>query len=109
MLALPRVVPTSDNNYVLLSDYEVEGVVVPKAYRTNGANIPRMFWILVPPFKPKYLPAVIVHDYLCDLEKYKKADDTFEKILFKIEKSWKTKMMVWTVRAYHKLKYKVRR
>lgn len=106
-IALPKVIPTYDNRYVLAEDYSINGVTVPQAYRTNGANIPRIFWIIVPPFKPKYLPAVVVHDYLCDLEQYKKADDIFANILFKIEKSWKTKTMVWVVRAYHKLKYKV--
>lgn len=108
-VALPRISPTQDNKYVLLDDYKILDVTVPKFYKTNGADIPRILWVIIPPFKPKYLPAVIAHDYLCDLEKYKKADDTFEKILFEIEKSWKTKMMVWAVRAYHKLKYKVKR
>ena len=37
-----------------------------------GANVHRLFWSIIPPFKSKYLPAVIVHDYLCKENKYEK-------------------------------------
>ena len=97
--------PTADNRFIVHRDYRYKDVVVPKGYKTNGANIPRMFWSIVPPFKPKYLPAIVVHDYLCDLEEYKKADDLFEELLFSIEKSLITRMMVWSVRSYHRIKY----
>jgi hypothetical protein len=80
---------------------------VPRGYETNGANIPRIFWGVIPPFKPKYLPAVIVHDYLCDLEQYALADRFFEDMLLKIENSFKTRVMIFTVRLYHKIKYGV--
>ena len=108
MIPLPRVTPTEDNNYILLDDYAIAGVVVPQFYKTNGANIPRVLWIIVPPFKPVYLPAVIVHDYLCDKEEYQWADALFEEILFSIEKSFKTKMMVWAVKFYHRVRYGVK-
>lgn len=104
-VVLPRISPTQDNRYVLLDDYKILNVTVPKFYKTNGANIPRVFWFIIPPFKPKYLPAVIVHDYLCDEEQYGRADEMFSKILHNIEKSWKTKTMIWAVKAYHRIKY----
>ena len=104
-VALPRISPTQDNKYVLLDDYKILNVTVPKYYKTNGANIPRVFWFIIPPFKPKYLPAVIVHDYLCDKEEYTRADEMFTSILHNIEKSWKTTTMIWAVKAYHKIKY----
>lgn len=59
------VEPTKDG-YVLMQDITLAGVTVPKGFKTNGADIPRVFWSLFPPFKPHYLPAIIVHDFLCD-------------------------------------------
>ena len=101
------VSPTLDNRFILLKPYKFENIMVPKGYKTNGANIPRPLWLLVPPFKPKYLPAVIVHDYLCGKEKYVLADDLFEKKLLTIEDSIITRSMVKAVRLYHKIKYGV--
>lgn len=103
----PKVQPTINNKYVLLENYQVENVIVPKGYETNGADVPRAFWWFVPPFKPKFLPAIIIHDYLCDREKYQLADAIFEKTLFTIEKSFITKTMVKSVKMYHKIKYGV--
>lgn len=102
----PKLQPTIDNKYLLLEDFTCGDITVPKGYITNGANIPRVFWIIVPPFKPKYMGAVLVHDYLCDLDRYKEADDCFERMLFKVEKSFITKVMVLAVRLYHRLRYR---
>ena len=99
--------PTQDNRFIVLRQYEIENIVIPKGYKTNGANIPRILWCIVPPFKPKYLPAVVVHDYLCDNETYNLADDIFEKLLIKIEDNFITRTMVKAVRLYHKIKYGV--
>ena len=44
--------------------------VVPKRFRTNGADIPRMFWSAIPPNLSDILPAVVLHDYLCDVAKF---------------------------------------
>lgn len=101
----PNVRATFDNKFVLELPYQVKNVLIPKGYKSNGANIPRIFWSLIPPNKPKYQPAIMIHDYLCDKEKYKLADDLFEEVLFDIEISWKTKAMVKAVRLYHKIKY----
>lgn len=38
---------------------------LPKGYVTDGASIPRVFWSLYPPYKPEWLTAVVIHDYLC--------------------------------------------
>lgn len=102
------VTPTEDNRYIVAKPFRVnEALVIPKGYKTNGANIPRIFWVIVPPFKPKFLPAVVVHDFLCDKERYKEADWYFEKILFSVEKSFVTKAMVVAVKLYHKVRYGV--
>jgi hypothetical protein len=99
-----KVSPTSGNRYVLLEQY----LMVPAGYRTNGANIPMIFWWVTPPFKPEYLPAVIVHDYLCDKEEYVEADKYFEEILYGIDKCWRTWLMVKFVKLYHFIKYGIK-
>jgi len=108
MYSKVEITPTHNNRFILKKPFRIENIQIPKGYKTNGANIPRIFWWFIPPFKPKYLPAVIVHDYLCDKDKYTLADDLFEKILVDyIENSFRTRIMVKAVRLYHKIKYGV--
>lgn len=107
MVKYPKVQATAHNTYTLIEDYEIENVLVPAGYETNGADVPQIFWWIIPPFKPKFLPAIVLHDYLCDKEDYKLADELFEKVLFDIEKSTVTKSMVKSVKLYHKIKYGV--
>lgn len=38
---------------------------LPKGYTTDGASIPRIFWSIYPPYKPEWLTACVIHDYLC--------------------------------------------
>lgn len=102
-----KVSPTTDNTYVLNEALTYKDVVVPNGYETNGADIPRIAWVWIPPFKPKYLPAVIVHDYLCSMHDYQKADKYFEEILIAIEDSKETKTMVSAVKLYTKYIRKV--
>ena len=96
----PLVRPTKDNKYILEEDLRYKAHKAPIGYKTNGADIPRAFWWFVPPFKPKYLPAVIMHDCLCDLKEYELADNVFEEMLLEIENSFKTRTMVRAVRFY---------
>ena len=104
----PILQPTPDNKFIVVKPFRVNNsLVIPAGYKTDGANIPRAFWIVIPPFKPKYLSAIVVHDYLCDLEQYRKADKLFEELLLGVEKSWRTKAMVFAVRLYHKIRYGV--
>jgi len=99
--------PTKDNKYKILKMLQYKDIAVPQGYKTNGANIPRVFWSIVPPFKPKYLPAVVIHDYLCDLEMYVKADKYFEEVLIDIEDSIITRAMIRAVKLYHRFRYNV--
>lgn len=98
----PLVRGTNQNTLILAQDYHYDIFCVPEGYETNGSDIPRLFWSWSPPFKPKYLPAVIIHDYLCDEKLYNLADDTFEEILMQIENSFKTRMMIRAVKLYTK-------
>lgn len=106
----PALQPTSGNKFILLEEYKYDKVVIPKGTETNGADIPRLFWSIIPPFKPKYLPAVVVHDYLIKIANNKieiiYANDYFEKILLEIEDSYKTRIMILAVKIYWKLKIK---
>ena len=73
--------PLPDHSYVLERAYRYRDVVVPRGFVTNGADIPRVFWSIYPPNRSDYLPAVIVHDYLCSVGEYDKADRYFREIL----------------------------
>jgi hypothetical protein len=102
------VQPLKGDKYKLLEDLQYKTILVPKGYETNGANIPRLFWAIYPPNKSDFLPAVIIHDYLCDKEEYKKADDLFEECLKELGiKSFDLSVLVKSVRIYHKIKYKI--
>lgn len=104
----PILQPSLDNTFIVAKPFRVNSsLTIPKGYKTNGANIPRVFWFIIPPFKPKYLPAVVVHDFLCDKERYQMADKLFKNILLSIEDSFKTRTMVFAVRLYHKIRYGV--
>ncbi|MDK2062782.1 DUF1353 domain-containing protein [Aliarcobacter butzleri] len=104
----PLFQPNKNNRLILLENYNYENIEVPKGFETNGADIPRIFWIIVPPFKPKYLPAVLVHDYLIKIAKNKQeifyANYYFEKILLEIENSFKTRAMIKAVNLYWKIR-----
>jgi len=73
--------PLPENRYILIEKYKYRDVVVPVGFVTNGADIPRAFWSFYPPNRSDYLPAVIVHDYLCSIGEYEKADRYFREIL----------------------------
>jgi hypothetical protein len=104
-----KLQPLSNHKFKLLEDVKYEDVVIPKGYKTNGADIPRIFWSIYPPNRSDYLPAVVVHDYLCDKGEYKKADDLFEKSLKELGvKRFDRFVLVGAVRLYHRIKYKVK-
>ena len=114
----PQLEPLDGGHYRLLKPYIYNtnkgGVIaVPKGYITNGADIPRFFWRLYPPFSPEYMPAVIVHDYLCDIaeqdgndkEKFKYADEIFREILLKLGVSKvRATLFYKAVRLWHTVK-----
>lgn len=43
-----------------------ELITVPAGYRTDFASVPRFFWRILPPHG-EYVPASVVHDWLCAL------------------------------------------
>lgn len=79
------VSPLPNHKYMVKSDYRYKDVLVPVGFVTNGADVPRLFWSFYPPNRSDYLPAVLVHDYLCSIEEYEKADKYFKEILEALE------------------------
>ena len=118
-----NLAPLSNGNYILTKSYKIrldngDLITVPKGYQTNGADIPRLFWRLYPPYSPEYMPAVVIHDFLCDraveTAKDKKdlqdlflyADNAFREILEKLNiKQSKVKTFYNAVRFWHKVRY----
>ena len=100
--------PLRGHKYKVLEPIRYKDVVVPVGYLTNGANVPRLFWSLYPPNKSDLLPAVIIHDYLCDQEQYEKADQYFDEVLEILQvKKIDRFLLVWVVKIYHKIRYKI--
>lgn len=63
------VKPYDKDKFELIEDYEfylpsLNGKI-PKGFKTNGADIPRIFWSLFPPYASEYFSAVVIHDFLC--------------------------------------------
>ena len=119
----PILSPLSNGNYILTKDYKVklnngDLICVFRGYQTNGADIPRIFWRLYPPYSPEYMPAVVIHDYLCDKaiesakdkkelqDKFLYADNAFREILERLCIS-KSKITIFynAVRFWHKMRY----
>lgn len=94
--------PLGSNRFELVSDYFYNGIKVPKGFITDGATVPRWFWIVVPPFKPRHLPAVIIHDYLIDKGEIAIGNKLFRELLLNLEDTWKTRLMVTAVDWYWK-------
>ena len=88
---MDRVVvqPIDKDKFRVYKDFKCYGYTVPKGCVTNGANIPRVFWSLYPPYKPEWLTACVIHDYLCSqamhssdkYKAYKLADLAFKESL----------------------------
>jgi hypothetical protein len=102
----PILKPRSDKNFELYKDYEIAGYKIPAGFVTDGLTLKNRFLrIIVDKYQPKFAPFFIIHDYLTDKEQYKEADEVGGKVLFEIEKSLRTKLMMLVIRTYHKLRY----
>lgn len=114
----PILKPFSKDRFELVEPYSVTmpifkselveeiTVEVPKGYKTNGANIPRIFWSIFPPNSPEYLSAVIAHDYLCDAKLYALADEALRHIMANLGVAkWKIYCFYYACRVWHKLRY----
>ena len=87
--------------------------IIPKGYTTDGASVPRVFWSLYPPYKPEWLTACVIHDYLCSKaihadnqsEAYKIADLALKEALKYLEVDKITTFIFYHwCDKYHKIK-----
>ncbi|MGP1484900.1 MAG: DUF1353 domain-containing protein [Campylobacter sp.] len=124
----PLLKPFDKDKFELMQDYEIDPanlglnakkIKIPKGYKTNGANVPRLFWCIFAPNSPEYLSAVLVHDFLCDEAELKfKSDKRHGRDLFLVAdtvlkqmmselgvKKLKFQCFYYACRAWHKLRY----
>ena len=126
----PTLKPFSKDKFELVEPYKYKDIKIPVGYKTNGANIPRIFWFIFPPNSPEYLSAIVVHDWLCEqaaklggadehparvfaagqFEAFKKADEILREMMTGLGCS-KFKIYAFYVscRIYHILKYGAKR
>ena len=91
--------------YQTTEELVYKDIIVPEGYLTDGISYKlRIVSLFVNKFDPRFIIPTIVHDYLCDLEEYEKADRYFEELL---PKNWRKPLMVNSVKIYHKIRYGV--
>lgn len=101
------ITPQSGNRYRVNKPVTYKDITVPIGYVTNGADIPRIFWMLLPPNRSDYLPAVIVHDYMCDNNMRMKGNQYFEEILAELGVSTFDRLaLVNAVNLYTRIKHR---
>jgi len=98
--------PLKEHKFKTLKDIKYKDITIKAGFRTDGASVPRLLWGLFPPNRTDYLPCAVIHDYLCDLEEYKKADEYFCECLkeLRVDKFSRV-LMVKAVKIYHKIRY----
>lgn len=60
-----EMVVAEEYEYLWFHKNQIKKVNIPKGFISDGASIPRIFWIFYPPYKPEYLTPCVVHDFLC--------------------------------------------
>lgn len=103
---------TKAGKYQVIEDWEYDLVgedilKIPAGFTTNGASVPRLFWGLLSPFNPKYIEEATIHDYLCNMGQYERADVWFEHLLKQntLVTRWQRKVFISSVRSWHYLAY----
>jgi len=105
--------PNEDGTFTLIKSFVLDGIKVPKNFKTNGADIPRIFWSICPPNNPKYLKAVVIHDYMTSLSNdtydFKNANLIFRKNMTENTTAGKltAELFYYGVEVYRFLKYNI--
>lgn len=108
--------PLPDRHYMVKKPIHFGNWIIRAGYITNGANVPRLFWSLIEPNQSNIMPAIIAHDYLCDIadESIKEsyycnfyvADNILKEHLKELQQpKWKWQLLYISVRVYHWIKY----
>jgi len=90
--------------YSVAARLEYGPIRVPVGFKTDGATIPRPFWLTTgTPFRPEYIRAAIVHDYLYQTGQLSRleADSIFRMILLEDGTGrYQAFKMFWALRAF---------
>ena len=89
------VSPLPRHKYMIVREIRYKDILIPTGFVTNGADIPRVFWSFYPPNRSDYLPAVVVHDYLCSRREYEKGDMYFKEILEQLDIKKRDVLILW--------------
>lgn len=89
--------------YHVIGGLDYKDISVPDKFFTDGitAKKIKLVYLFINKFDPRVIEAVVVHDYLCELGEYEKADRYFEEMLPDIWQKW---WMVRAVKRYHDIK-----
>ena len=53
------------DKYMLIEDFELDGIIVPKYFLFNGCSIPTIFYSVVgTPYDPRFVKSALIHDWL---------------------------------------------
>jgi hypothetical protein len=90
MKQIPKIFHYTENGYNVLQknwEAEIKGLgftlqlLIPSGVKSNGGNIPRIFWCILSPHSPLLREEYFIHDFLCDLNCYALADLILEQLL----------------------------
>jgi hypothetical protein len=75
---------------------------VPAGLTTDGASIPRAFWVSHPPFTGKYRYAAVIHDYYCQTqsEPWQETHEAFYHAMRAAKVDDKTAKVMWAAVYY---------
>ena len=97
-----KLIP-SGRHYELAETFIYKDAIIDKGFLTDGISYKfRVFALFVNKYDPRYITAVVVHDYLCDKGEYKKADHYFKELL---PNDWRGRLMPKLTRIYLKGTY----
>lgn len=100
--------PMRNFKFKVMKEIKFKDITIPVGFTSDGASVPRPFWVVFPPNRTDYLPCAIIHDFLCDLEEYDKADLYFLDCMNSLHIRPTTKYpIIYSVRVYHFLRYKL--
>lgn len=85
-------------------DLKYKDITIKAGFITDGISYKfKMFGAFISKFDPRYIIPVIVHDYLCDIGEWEKANKYFKELLPDTKNA---KIMKLGVSIYCPLKYK---
>lgn len=91
--------------WLVLKDFTMGGVTVPKMFVTDGASVPRAFHNILAPMAGAHAEAAIIHDFLYSLDSHsvtrKFADQKFYDLMRDNGTPWfRAKLAYRTVRMF---------